>query len=874
MTIKNFNNFRLKSHENKLLIEHLKNVSENIKGLFLDLKINYSQIFNFPKDSIDLNNIKLILADIVYLIGATHDFAKATSYFQDKLTSKKRESSEETKHSFVSALFTYYITRFYIDNCKHLNKFTSNNELSFFFKFIPVISYYVVKSHHTKLPNIFEDMRKVNWIPNLTAFSNIVNDLKSSNELPQIYNHLIEKGLGLNLEIEEIYRDLESIRNKSSFFSLNPRIHKRIMDGFSASINIFPEKLRLFCYFLIKLFYSLLLEADKMDAAFNSEYPERPLDLDFLSYLEKYRAEKGFISYITDNEKILNSNKLDFLRTEIYETVKNNVNKLITGKSVDINKILIINVPTGMGKTLASLSTAFSLRKKNNYRIIYCLPFLTIIDQNYNVIQKIFKLNQSTPNPLLLTHNHLSDMVYAQSRKISNSEDDTHSALYAQLLIEGWNSEIIVTTFHQFFNTLFLNTNRQIRRFIKFINSVVILDEVQTIPLKYWPLIQKAILFLNNIFNMKFILVTATLPKIISDKKCVDLFLQKEDLFRKINRIAYSFNIDKKTDLNIFLNEILIPDLKNILETTKKHNSQVKILIVLNTRKSAKRIFNFIHTKLHDLPMKSQLFFLSSEILPEKRLNIIKKIKNSTENIILVSTQVIEAGVDLDFNFVYRDFGPLDSIIQVAGRCNRNKKYSSSQSILKIVHLSDEKNNRRSFAGYVYDPDLLRITNDIIRTNNLENKTISECNLYDIIKKYYSKIDEYFSKDEGKNLLTKMFSLNFKELNDNFNLIEKLNSFRFFLEINDDAKYIWKKYMNIKKNTSGLLRKNELLKLRSQLNKYSINIHLNNYEVKSLQEKMDHEGIPFNFNDWNYIPFEKIPLFYNDTGLIIQNNFE
>jgi len=865
MLINNFEGFKLKSHEDKLLIDHLKNVSKNAKELFLDLKINYDRIFNNSKYSIDPDNMKLILGDVIYIIGASHDFAKATSFFQEKLA-KKRDASEKTRHSFTSALFSYFIVEYYINKCEYLKKFNPDNEISLFFNFIPVISYYVVKSHHTRLPNIVEDMKKVNWIP--TSFSEIFRDLQSSDELHKIYDHLIKSPMGLSLEIDEIYSKIEEAMNRRSFFSINLRVHRKIMDGFSIGMRRFSEELCLFCYFLIKLFYSLLLEADKMDAAFNSEYPERPQDLDFLEYLENYRAEKGFTSYTTENEKILNSNKIDFLRTKIYDTIKNNANKLAACESCDDDKIFVINVPTGMGKTLASLSTAFSLRKINNYRIIYCLPYLSIIDQNYNVIQNIFNLDQSTANPLLLNHNHLSDMVYDQLRKRSSTEEEDYSALYSQLLIEGWNSEVIMTTFHQFFNTLFLNTNRQIRRFIKFINSIVILDEIQTIPLKYWPLIQKTVLFLTDVFNMKFILVTATLPRIISNEKCRDLFPQKENLFREINRIAYLFNIGKKIDLNIFLHNI-ISDLRNILDTSKKQGSHVKILIVLNTRRCAKETFNFIRTELQDLSENIQLYFLSSEILPENRLNIIKKIKESNENVILVSTQVVEAGVDLDFNIVYRDFGPLDSIVQVAGRCNRNQKYSTSQSILKIIHLCDEENNRRSFASYVYDTDLLLITNEIITTNNLENKIIYECDLYKVIQEYYSKIDEYFSKDKGKKLLTKMSKLDFEDINNNFNLIEELRSFRFFLEINENAKKVWEKYIEIKKLTSGLLRKNELLKLRSQLNKYSINIHLNYREINLLQEKMVKEGLIFNFDDWNYIPYEKIPLFYNDTGLII-----
>jgi len=183
-----------------------------------------------------------------------------------------------------------------------------------------------------------------------------------------------------------------------------------------------------------------------------------------------------------------------------------------TNKKIDLSrKIYSLNLPTGMGKTLIGLSFALKLKdklKQNDImpRIVYALPFLSIIDQNSNIFEEVIKSNGiSADSKLLLRHHHLSDVYY----KIDEDELEPDKA---EILIEGWNSEIIITTFMQLFHTIITNKNRGIRKFHRLANSIIILDEVQSIPTRYWALMRKIFDVVTEMLNAHLIISTATEP--------------------------------------------------------------------------------------------------------------------------------------------------------------------------------------------------------------------------------------------------------------------------------------------------------------------------------------------------------------------------
>ncbi len=228
-------------------------------------------------------------------------------------------------------------------------------------------------------------------------------------------------------------------------------------------------------------------------------------------------------------------------------------------------------------------------------KIIYCLPFLSITDQIYNEFQKILILESNKPSELVICHNHRTEMNYY------NIDEEQFSGLDARLLIEGWNSNIIVTTFHQLFYSLFFNINMLNIKFHKIINSVVILDEIQSFPLRYWILIREVFQTLIKNFNVKIILVSATLPMIFNEKSSFELVKDKEQYFNSLDRI------------NIFIQKRFHYELIDLLDFfihyLKNHPEEKKFLCVFNTRKSARQFFHALNRKIDD-QQNFYLFFL------------------------------------------------------------------------------------------------------------------------------------------------------------------------------------------------------------------------------------------------------------------------
>jgi CRISPR-associated endonuclease/helicase Cas3 len=267
-----------------------------------------------------------------------------------------------------------------------------------------------------------------------------------------------------------------------------------------------------------------------------------------------------------------------------------------------------------------------------------------VIDQNFDIFQKVIeKQNQNNSN-LIIKHHSSTELKY----KTSDYEYDDNQS---ELIIEGWNAEIICTTFVQFFQTLLSNKNSNLRRFHQLNNSIIILDEIQQIPIEYWKLIQNLLLDISKYLNLDIILATATEPSIFEENQIFRL-CDSTKYFNNLNRQKYIIELEAKTILE-FCDSLEFQEDKSYL-------------FIMNTISAAKDLYKLLDEKLN-----CKIGFLSTHIIPKQRLKRIKEIKDKKYRVV-VSTQLVEAGVDIDFDVVYRDLSPLDSIIQSAGRCNRN----------------------------------------------------------------------------------------------------------------------------------------------------------------------------------------------------------
>jgi CRISPR-associated endonuclease/helicase Cas3 len=614
-------------------------------------------------------------------------------------------------------------------------------------------------------------------------------------------------------------------------------------------------------FFNILFFYSVLLDADKLDAS-GTSIPKRIKNVKKI-IVDDYK-KKTFGS---------SRNYIDKIREEAYKDVNGFIKRL----NLREDRILAINLPTGMGKTLTGLSFSLGLRERVKEelgftpRIIYCLPFLSIIDQNSDVIKNVFETGgkrKYIPSNLLLKHHHLVDIVYEEEKDGELDPLDLNRSL---LLMEGWNSEVIITTFVQFFHSLITNRNRAARKFHNILNSIIILDEIQSIPHKYWLLINKSLKHLVTEFNCRIILMTATQPLIFEENKEIKhLVKNKERYFKASNRVDFIFDLNNDGKFN----EIEFDLFKKKFFDEIIKNENVDFMVVLNTIDSCKRLYEYLKKKLverYNLDAEKsldedgicclpdmELINLSTNILPLFRLKRINRIKKRMKRKVVITTQLVEAGVDISVDVVYRDLAPLDCVIQSAGRCNRNNKKEKGK--IHVVLLKDE--NGRKFCSYIYDPLLIGVTQELV--GEFGRKPSEKDFVANATEKYYRLVKERGTRDVSKEILGYIRKLNFTDTT-KFRLIEeKLRSVSIFIEIDEKAEKTREEVQRILSLEKGFKRREKLLEMRRKLNENTIS-------VRCSQKTESIESLPFLEGEFfRYVPRRELDDWYKlDTGFYV-----
>ena len=300
------------------------------------------------------------------------------------------------------------------------------------------------------------------------------------------------------------------------------------------------------------------------------------------------------------------------------------------------------------------------------------------------------------------------------------------------------------------------------------VNAIVILDEVQNIPPDYYYLLKKVLDVLGKRFNIYFLLITATQPEILDLKRSEPLPLvqignyMKDPLFNRVKLI-----VQKKEQT-----------LKEFAEGFCESFSENNCLIVMNTKKAAISLYE--HIRDHKADYKT--FCLTTFLVPHHRMKKIKQIKEalkSGEKIIVVSTQLIEAGVDLSFKWVYRDFGPLDSIVQVAGRCNRNSEYGEIGGQMRLLNLVNEDHGEKPYHSYIYQPILAQYVEHTLNQDAYESKDFS-----DLSVDYFKKFE---FTDKAEKLLTAICNLNY---DDNPRSQLPIKKFKLIDDYSEESLYI------------------------------------------------------------------------------------
>ena len=235
--------------------------------------------------------------------------------------------------------------------------------------------------------------------------------------------------------------------------------------------------------------------------------------------------------------------------------------------------------------------------------------------------------------------------------------------------IDTWRTELVITTYDQFLMSLLEPRAKYQMRFHNLCDALIIMDEVQSLPCKLWKLLSAVLRGLARTGNSQILLMSATLPPFVSET--IPLLENCESYFKAFSRYELRFQTEKKRPIQDFCEDVAarLPDWLNDRE---------RVLITLNTRKSARMVYDRLKDHWPEEHKDISSFFISADVTPKDRLKKISLIKEC-KPCVVVSTQCIEAGVDIDMGRVIRDFAPWDSIVQIAGRCNREGKSNQGE---------------------------------------------------------------------------------------------------------------------------------------------------------------------------------------------------
>ena len=600
---------------------------------------------------------------------------------------------------------------------------------------IPTLfGFLAIVSHHGNVVNLMTLAREAN------KFFKNQKELEQWDEVAGVAKN-IKIYSGLSTKKDEFLDRAEKLRQ---YLVLSQYRHKFTYEDF---INF-------------KSLYSNLIYSDKFEAIFGipkQESKDIPIDV-----LE------------SDIQNLPPNKKRDAFRKFVLNNFDENY------------KLFTLTAPTGYGKTLTALNFAL---KFNKPRIIYALPFTSIIDQTYDIVAKIYKNSD-----ILVSKAHHKTTIGEENL----TQEDRYSKI--KFLMESFSGEINVTTLYQLIFALFGNKNKDNVKFNQLKNSVVIIDEAQAIPYNF----RKDFILLCEIISQRlgtiFIFMSATMPVIKSEK------------FKEISNLDYFSKQDRYV-----IKWLDINGEDELLEKTCEAASDKNTLVVVNTIKKAQELF----TKLRD---KFSCFCLNGYMYDDHKRATIEAVRCAIDKskvdplaskILLISTQSIEAGVDLDFDIGFREVSPISSIIQTAGRINRH--FGATRGELYVFPEISK------FTNLIYG-DLYKVSGAIL--SDLKQKEVRESEILEISNLYFQKISNQLENLHIKGEIEKLEFENINQkiediMNDNYKqtiIIEPEENF-----IKDfEAKIFEIKNSPNEKFTIRDIFKNHIRKL----SKFSINVAL------------------------------------------------
>lgn len=613
---------------------------------------------------------KINLPHLAGLIGLLHDVGKYSAAFQNYLLNGGKRGS--IRHAFVGAQILALAMK------ENWGQVVNVKQLLLFSEAVSN----AILAHHSSL----KDMRRPDGMsPYLNGYATRVDYV----DIEQIYERFLT-----DIQVEF---SLESIAAAKKW--LFDYMKLALTEFLSHFVKRSGESIHAYMPFLCKTLYSILVDADRTDTALfmdgegyksSNYHPQLQVFAEQLEQslqdLQKEMSSKP----LTDQEVAINA-----LRQKMSDVCKEQ-GKLPTG-------VYELPIPTGGGKTFSAIRFALDHAIAHGKdRIIYVVPYTSIVEQNSNVIRKA--LNNSK-----LVFEHHSNIRHPL---FEDTEDQLNYYTLRKNGEQTWDLPIIFTTSVQLLNTIFKNKAKYNRRLHNLTNAVIIFDEVQSLPPHTIHLFNEAVNYLTYVANTTVVLCSATQPTL-------------DNRIHPIKRPRSLITLEP-SELSLFERV----KVENCVQTSGWNTEQLgthilqninpgeSALIILNTKDTVKALYNY----LKNINPVHRVYYLTTNLCAEHRQQILEQIQQDLADknqIICISTSLIEAGVDISFSIVYRALNGLDSIAQAAGRCNRHDELLNKGRVYIFKH-NEEK--------YSYDTYL-------VNRKSATEKVLAQFEITDIFNK-------------------------------------------------------------------------------------------------------------------------------------------
>lgn len=704
--------------------------------------------------------------------GLVHDLAKATPQFQARLRGE-RHGGAEANHAYLGALFGAWVARqqgwdalaVFLAVARHHGRLRTPGEL------LP---------HPADIdPPEFLEVDRPGLRQALRALATQLTAVRASWPVLCRTLGLPDPQPFLEGEVWETLRELAE-----------EALDLGYLEAFEASDQSARQR-----YWDTNLLFSALIDADKKLAAGYRPSERLPLPPDLV---DAYRS-----TFDTS------SSPLAPFRRMLYDTVDTAIREHPLDKLYPA--VLTLTAPTGSGKTLAVLNAALKLRARLGRergispRIVYALPFVNLIEQTSEIVRDVLRKGGVDPAEVVVEHHHLAPIAPGGTRPQAAATtlfaDDAVDVDERLLLAESWDAEIVLTTFVQVFHTLVGYENRMLKKLHTLAEgAILILDEVQALDARYWPLVRQVLADLPRL-GVTVILMTATQPALTLPGTALELAPAFPSYpTRVVIRPSTPRTIDE------------------LAEEIASQTAESQVVVVNSVRVSIELFQALVRRGV------SHLVYLSTNVTPYDRAQRLQTLRCQLKTgipVVLVSTQVIEAGVDLDFGTGWRELGPFESLVQVAGRVNRHAG-GERMGELRVVELAEGQGH------LVYGRVLLDAARALLQ------RPLTDREVDGLLTDYFATIEERIAQERAWRLLAALPRLDYDRDGVDcrrggaslpvrcFQLIDEPPTLSIFVEQNDEASQVLRDFRAAHAIDDPVQRRLALRRLRPAVEQYTI----------------------------------------------------